>query len=144
MTYNLYQNSLRNRKPKKHTTNAVGHIMALMDDYPIITKQQEIEFAKRKDYNSLILHSLRLAVSLAKSRQNQGLELEDLVQEGIIGLIEASKRYDYKRNIRFTTFAYMYIVRALNRAMTEKGRPIRIPEWLVATKLRQNRENYNV
>jgi RNA polymerase primary sigma factor len=75
----------------------------------------------------MITSNLRLVVSIAKKYQNKGLSLPDLIDEGNIGLIEAVERFDYKRGCKFSTYGTWWIQQAIIKALTDKGRTIRIP-----------------
>lgn len=126
---------------KNKPTSAAGRIIALMDEYPMISKAQEIEYAKANNQEMLVLSNLRLAVYMAKGKVGMGLEFDDLVQIAVIGLCEAAKTFDINRNVKFATHAFNSVRKELNRALSITGRTIRIPEWLISTKLRENREN---
>jgi RNA polymerase primary sigma factor len=75
----------------------------------------------------LIVCNLRLVISAAKRYLNCGLPLSDLVQEGNIGLVEAVERYDHRRGLRFSTYAMWWIRQAIQRAVANHGRMIRLP-----------------
>jgi RNA polymerase primary sigma factor len=90
----------------------------------------------------LIRCNLRLVVSMAHKYSGLGLPVVDLIQEGNIGLIEAVERYDPDRGLRFTTYAWWWIKQGIRRALTNKGRLVRVPAH-VREELRQLRQASN-
>lgn len=84
----------------------------------------------------LTASNLRLVVSVAKRYTSWGLSLDDLIQEGNIGLLRAVEKFDYRRGTRFTTCAVWWIRQAITRAISDQGRCIRVPAHVVA---RRNR-----
>ena len=74
-----------------------------------------------------IVSNLRLVVSIAKRYRNSGVPLPDLIQEGNIGLIQAVRKFDYRRGFRFSTYATFWIRQAISRAVARSGRTIRLP-----------------
>jgi RNA polymerase primary sigma factor len=102
---------------------------------PLLTAAQELELARRVERGDLaakdrmIEANLRLVVHLAKGfrREEHALTLEDLVQEGTVGLVRAVEKFDPSRELRFSTYATVWIRQSIARAIATKGRVIRLP-----------------
>jgi RNA polymerase primary sigma factor len=101
--------------------------------YPLLTAAEEIELAKRIERGDMaakdrmINSNLRLVVSIAKKYQGQGLTLGDLIQEGVIGLIRAAEKFDWRRGFKFSTYATLWIRQAIQRGLHNTSRTIRMP-----------------
>jgi RNA polymerase primary sigma factor len=119
------------------TTDALQLFMQEIGRYPLLTKDEEIELAQRIERGDpeakeqMINSNLRLVVSIAKRYQGHGLTLLDLIQEGIIGLIRAVEKFDWRRGFKFSTYATWWIRQAVQRGVANKSREIRVPVHIV-------------
>lgn len=84
--------------------------------------------------NRFVSSNLRLVIKIAKRYRNGAMPLVDLIQEGNLGLIEAVKRFDYRRGFRFSTYASWWIRHAICRAIAERGQLVRVPLHLAETR----------
>jgi RNA polymerase primary sigma factor len=119
------------------TTDALQLFLNEAGRYELLTAAEEVELAKRiergeKEAKDLMINSnLRLVVSIAKKYQGHGISLLDLIQEGIIGLIRAVEKFDWRRGYKFSTYATWWIRQAVQRGVANKSRTIRIPVHIV-------------
>ncbi len=137
------------------------HYFAWFRRVPLLTTQQELELCREIDAayadleaaretgadrarlerlarrahelrERLIVANLRLVVAVARRYQHTGLPLEDLVQEGNLGLMKATERFEYRRGFRFSTYATWWIRQAMTAAIASTGRTIRLPTNVLA------------
>jgi RNA polymerase primary sigma factor len=119
------------------TTDALQLFLNEAGRYKLLTAAEEVELAKRIERGDklakdlLINSNLRLVVSIAKRYQGHGLSLLDLIQEGIIGLIRAAEKFDWRKGFKFSTYATWWIRQAVQRGVANKARTIRIPVHIV-------------
>lgn len=105
----------------------------------VLTREQEVELAKaaqagnRAAANALVEANLRFVIQVARQYQGMGLELEDLIAFGNIGLFEAVDRFDTDKGVKFVTFAVWYIRAELQKALNDLSRVVRIPSHKTAT-----------
>jgi RNA polymerase primary sigma factor len=127
------QEGYRNGELAEQTTDALQLFFNELRRHPLLTKEEEIELAQaieRGDLEAkerLINSNLRLVVSNARRYMRQDLNLLDLIQEGILGLIRASEKFDWRKGYKFSTYATFWIRQAIQRALESKERTIRIP-----------------
>jgi RNA polymerase primary sigma factor len=101
--------------------------------HPLLTASEEIELAKRIERGDLeakermINSNLRLVVAQARRYQGHGLSMDDLVQEGMFGLIRAVEKFDWRKGFKFSTYGTLWIRQAIQRGLQNHGRTIRVP-----------------
>ena len=105
----------------------------------LISAEEEVELARRikqgdqEALAKLTKTNLRFVVSVAKQYQNQGLGLQDLINEGNLGLIKAAQRFDETRGFKFISFAVWWIRQAIHQAIADQSRIVRLPQNQVGT-----------
>ena len=119
------------------TSDALQLYLEEIGKIPLLADSEVIELARRLEGGDpdarqrLVNANLRLVVAIAKRYQGRGVLLEDLVQEGNLGLIRAVERFDYRRGFRFSTYAAWWIRHRITRAIANQGRTIRLPVHVV-------------
>jgi RNA polymerase primary sigma factor len=119
------------------TTDGLQLFLKGIGKVRLLTAQEEVVLAKRIERGSfeakqkMVESNLRLVVSIAKNYRNQGLPFLDLIQEGTLGLVRATEKFDYRRGFKFSTYATWWIRQAIARALADKARTIRMPVHIV-------------
>ena len=115
------------------TGDALGQFFRQASRVSLLTADEEVELAKRIERGDLeakermINSNLRLVISQARRFQGQGLPMGDLVQEGMLGLIRAVEKFDWRKGFKFSTYAVLWIKQSIQRGLANSGSTIRIP-----------------
>ncbi len=111
----------------------VRQFLRQIREYPRLTAEEERELAKRcaegdeEAIRKMVNSNLRLVVSVAREYAGRGVALMDLIQEGSIGLLTAARKFDYTRDLRFSTYATKWIRQGVTRCLMNHGSTIRVP-----------------
>jgi RNA polymerase primary sigma factor len=125
--------SYENGQLAERTTDAMALFLQEVRRHPLLSREQEIELAQRiergdlRAKEQLVNSNLRLVISNARKYQGLDLPLLDLIQEGILGLIRATEKFDYRKGFKFSTYATFWIRESIQRAIANRARTIRIP-----------------
>ena len=122
------------------TDDSVKIYLQQIGKIPLLTREEEKEVAEKIKNNNdefarkiLINANLRLVVSIAKKYVGRGLSFLDLIQEGNVGLIRATEKFDIGKGYKFSTYATWWIQQSITRAIADKSRMIRLPMHLIDT-----------
>jgi RNA polymerase primary sigma factor len=119
------------------TTDALGLFLRELRRFPLLTGEEEVELAKRIErgdrdaHHQMVTSNLRLVVSIAKRYRTEDLALLDRIQEGVLGLMRAAEKFDWRRGFKFSTYATWWIREAIERAIQNKERTIRVPVHVI-------------
>jgi RNA polymerase primary sigma factor len=125
--------SFTNTEVAEATSDSLQLFLRDIAQHPLLSAAQEVDLAKRiergdsRAKNRMIESNLRLVVSNAKRYRGLGLPFLDLIQEGILGLIRAVEKFDHRKGFKFSTYATWWIRQAMQRAVQQHSRTIRLP-----------------
>jgi RNA polymerase primary sigma factor len=120
-------------EPGERTMDSMSLFMAEVRRHRLLTRDEEVELARRIERGDLgakerlVNSNLRLVISNARSYEGLDLPLLDLIQEGMLGLIRAAEKFDWRKGYKFSTYATFWIRESIQRAIANRSRPIRIP-----------------
>jgi RNA polymerase sigma factor (sigma-70 family) len=123
--------------------DGLKHFLTLAADHRLLSASEEKTLGRRvqaggprgrEARDTLVLSNIRLVVSIARYYRNRGLPLDDVVQHGIIGLNRAAEKFDPGKDIRFSTYATLWIKQAIQRGLTSGGTAIRLPSSVAGTR----------
>ena len=110
-----------------------SHFFKEVGRHKLLTREDESELARRIEAGDktararMIEANFRLAISIAKRYASRGCDMEDLIQESNIGLIRAVDRFDYRRGVKFSTYATWWIKQSVRRLVTESSSTVKMP-----------------
>src|SRR5437588_6634021 len=119
-----------------HTAGSLDSMSLFLQDvrrHPLLTREEEVALSKRVERGDLeakerlVNSNLRLVITNARKYEGHELPLLDLIQEGILGLIRAAEKFDWRKGYKFSTYATFWIRESIQRALANRGRTIRIP-----------------
>jgi RNA polymerase primary sigma factor len=135
----------RDHATAEATTDSLQLFINSAMKYPLLTGPEEIELAKRIEKGDLaakeklINSNLRLVIKFARRYQGHGLDLGDIVQEAMLGLIRAAEKFDWRRGYKFSTYAVLWIKQSIQRGLDNSGRAVRIPAHIAQRERTVNR-----
>jgi RNA polymerase primary sigma factor len=135
----------RNHATAEATTDSLQLFINSAMKYPLLTAAEEIDLAKRIEKGDLaakerlINSNLRLVIKFARRYQGHGLDLGDIVQEAMLGLIRAAEKFDWRRGYKFSTYAVLWIKQSIQRGLDNTGRSVRIPAHVAQRERTVNR-----
>jgi RNA polymerase primary sigma factor len=120
-------------EPAERAMDSMSLFLAEVRRHRLLTRSEEVALAKRIERGDLaakerlVNSNLRLVISNARSYDGLDLPLLDLIQEGILGLIRAAEKFDWRKGYKFSTYATFWIRESIQRAIANRARPIRVP-----------------
>jgi len=138
-----YEEGTDSRKNKRscdddlRELSTVQCMMSQISKKPLLTPEEEKELTlkaasgNKRAQNELVERNLRLVVHVAKKYRNSGMSFEDLIQEGSLGLMKATEKFDPEKGFKFSTYATWWIRQGITRAIADQAKTIRIPVHMV-------------
>lgn len=130
--------------------DGIPSYLSKLTQVPLLTPQQEEELTVRvkngdaRARQKLVESNMRLVINIAKSYRNKAVPIEDLIQEGAIGLMQAAERFDPARGFRFSTYATHWVRQAIGRAIDNKSKAIRLPAHVSQAMRKIERERIRI
>lgn len=130
--------------------DALSLFLAEVRRHPLLSRDDEVELALRIERGDLaakermVNANLRLVIANARKYEGHELPLLDLIQEGILGLIRATEKFDHRKGFKFSTYATFWIRESIQRAVSNRGRPIRLPAHIGQRERRIERARRNL
>jgi RNA polymerase primary sigma factor len=137
------------KKPVKSDDNLLEAYFRQIKNFPLLTFENELELSKKilegdaAALHKLVNSNLRLVVKIAGLYSRNNISILDIIQEGNLGLLHAAGKYDYRRNVRFCTYASWWIRQFISRFLSNKSRMVRLP-MRKEEALRKIQHTYNV
>lgn len=134
------------RNVQQNDIDQIPNYITRLTRVPLLTVEQEREITKKVSEGDLdakrrlVEANMRLVVNIARSYRTRSISVEDLIQEGLIGLMQAAERFEPARELRFSTYATHWIRQAIGRAIDNKSKAIRLPAHISQTLRKIERE----
>ena len=125
--------AFRTSDPAERTLDSMSLFMAEVRRHRLLTRAEEAALSRRIERGDLVAKerlvnsNLRLVISNARSYEGLDLPLLDLIQEGMLGLMRAAEKFDWRKGYKFSTYATFWIRESIQRAIANRARPIRVP-----------------
>lgn len=142
----MYESDMTRGTPHGDHEDGIPSYLSRLTQAKLLTPEEEAELTKavqngdEKARQKLVESNMRLVINIAKSYRNRTIPLEDLIQEGAIGLMQAAERFDPNKGFRFSTYATHWIRQSIGRAIDNKSKAIRLPAHVSQSLRRIERE----
>lgn len=142
----MYESDMTRGTPHGDHEDGIPSYLSRLTQAKLLTPEEEAELTKavqngdEKARQKLVESNMRLVINIAKSYRNRTIPLEDLIQEGAIGLMQAAERFDPDKGFRFSTYATHWIRQSIGRAIDNKSKAIRLPAHVSQSLRRIERE----